>query len=574
MSALPNPDLLYRIPLTARTVLDVGCNTGALGAAYRQMNPAARIYGIDRDLDHAKQAARLLDVVANVDLNLTPAPFPADTRFDCMIYGDVLEHTLDPAAVLRAQLPYLAEDGVVLICLPNVEHWHFARRLLDGSWAYEPEGLLDATHMRWFTTRSIDAMLREAGLEVIDMAPRIFGHAEHAAFIAAITPALTNMGIDIADYANRSAPLQTVWRARRAAPTRLHVVAHRLEPQGGVSDVRIILPQIAINTDPSISASLIASATPPALPTTTPKILILHRLGIGGPGGRQYVRDLLAAGWVIVTEFDDHPDYMPVMQIPELLTFAGVHAVQTSTPALAEVLRGMNPNVALFPNMIRHIEPPRNFADPSRVGLFFGAFNRERDWAEWMPALNQVLAVAGPRMPVTVLYDQQFFDALQTEHKTFLPMTDYDTYLARLAECEISLMPLTDTSFNRTKSDLKYIEAASRRVLAIASPTVYGASITDGQTGFIVADAAQMQARLMQVLADPTIARDIADRARADIVQHRMLASQVQQRVDWYHALWARRAELTMDMLARVPELAAPEPAAPELPPQEPGGGA
>ena len=46
MSALPNPDLLYRIPLTARTVLDVGCNTGALGAAYRQMNPAARIYGI------------------------------------------------------------------------------------------------------------------------------------------------------------------------------------------------------------------------------------------------------------------------------------------------------------------------------------------------------------------------------------------------------------------------------------------------------------------------------------------------------------------------------------------------
>ncbi len=562
MSEPINHDLLARIPLTARAILDVGCGEGGLGVAYRRRNPRARLFGIDRDHARALAAAAVLDEVANVDLDRTPMPFPADTRLDCIIYGDVLEHLADPARVLRAHLRWLAEDGCVLVCIPNVEHWSFAARLLDGSWRYEPSGLLDATHLRWFTTTSMRALLEEAGLNVLDVTARVFDNGAHAAFVAAMTPSLTALGIDPADYAARSAPLQTVWRASRLAPRRLLVAAHQMRPQGGVSHVRIVYPQAAIGTDPSMSVALITDGMLPEIAVSVPKILILHRMTLAGAAGRRSLRGLLASGWMVVSECDDHPDFLARMQTDDLLSFTGVHAVQTSTEALAEVLRARNPHVMVFPNTIREIQPPRNFTDPTRLGLFFGAFNREADWQDWMPALNQVLALAGERMPVTVMHDRAFFDALSTPHKNFLPMSDHPTYLDQLAGCEVSLMPLTDTAFNRTKSDLKFIEAAAARVLAIASPTVYGASIDDGRTGFVVDGPSALAARLAELLNDPARGRDIADRARAEVVEKRMLADQVGARVRWYQQLWDRRAELTLELLARVPDLGA-DPATP-----------
>ena len=557
MSEAINHDLLARIPLTARAILDVGCGVGALGVAYRRYNPRARLFGIDRDHARALAAAAVLDEVANVDLDRTPLPFPAGTRFDCIIYGDVLEHLVDPARVLRAQLSYLAEGGCVLICIPNVEHWSFAARLLNGSWRYEPSGLLDATHLRWFTTGSMRAMLEEVGLSVLDIWTRVFDQPSHAAFVAALTPSLAALGVDPAEYSARSAPLQTVWRATREPPRRLLVAASRLEPQGGVSHVRIVYPQMAIATDPSINVMLITDGMLPEIDPSVPKILILHRLTLAGAQGRRTLRGLLASGWLVISECDDHPDFLARMQTEDLLTFAGVHAVQTSTELLATVMRERNPHVAVFPNMLREIRPPRNFADPARVGLFFGAFNREAEWGEWLPALNQVLALAGDRMPVTVMHDRAFFDALTTSHKRFLPMSDYDTYLNELAGCEVSLMPLIDTEFNRAKSDLKFIEAASARVLAIASPTVYGATIEDGRTGFVVDGPAELAARLAELLNDPARGRDIAGRARAEVMATRMLADQVGERVRWYHDLWDRRADLTRELLARVPDLGA-----------------
>ena len=87
-----NADLLDRIPLGAAIVLDVGCSTGALGAAYRRLNPRARLLGIEADPAAAEVAARRLDEVAVVDVEDDPLPFQLDRPIDCIIYGDVLEH--------------------------------------------------------------------------------------------------------------------------------------------------------------------------------------------------------------------------------------------------------------------------------------------------------------------------------------------------------------------------------------------------------------------------------------------------------------------------------------------------
>ena len=215
------------------------------------------------------------------------------------------------------------------------------------------------------------------------------------------------------------------------------------------------------------------------------------------------IRAFLDSGWLVVTEFDDHPDFFQIMQDPEQLTFRGVHAVQTSTRALAAVLRQRNPEVAVFPNAL--VACRRCAISPIRAALtvFFGALNREQDWQPLMGAINAVARRAGERLRFSVVHDRGFFDALETPHKRFTAMCEYDAYMDLLGACEVSLMPLEDNGFNRAKSDLKFIEAGACRVAALASDVVYGETIEDGRTGLVFRDAAELQAKLMRLVAMP-----------------------------------------------------------------------
>ncbi len=549
-----NHDLLSRIPLAARAILDVGCGTGGLLAAHRPRNPAARLLGIEQDPEQADIAAGRLDDVACADVEADPFPFDPDTQLDCILYGDVLEHLRDPLAVLRAHAARLAPDGTVILCVPNLEHWSFAARLLSGTWRYEPQGLFDTGHLRWFTLDSMGTLLNEAGLVPLDVSPRIFDAAAAEAFAAALTPTLTALRIDPQSYRQRSAPLQFVWRARPKPRGRVSLVGTMLAPVGGVSHVRVVEPMAALATDPELSQRLLPLQDIPEAGRDGAQICILHRPVLAGREGAAVLRHLTARNWLVVTEFDDHPDFF-ARQDTDVLTFAGVHAVQTSTEALADILRPRNPDVAVFPNAIATLPEPANFTDPDHLTLFFGALNRERDWEGLTGALNAVAAVAGDRLRFSIVHDRALFDALDTPHKSFTPLCDYPTYLRLLGQAEIALMPLADTAFNRAKSDLKFIEAGACRVAPLASPVVYGASVADGRTGLLFTDADSLRARLLHLIAMPELARALADAARAYVARERMLAGQVAPRIAWYRSLWARRAALDAALRARVPGL-------------------
>ncbi|HVC62182.1 MAG TPA: methyltransferase [Acetobacteraceae bacterium] len=554
---LPNPDLLERIPLSARVVLDVGCGTASLSAAYRKRNPRARLLGIDRDPDVAAIAAERLDELATVDVEDDPLPFDVSEGIDCIIYGDVLTHLRDPWTVLRRQAEALTADGVILICVPNLEHWSFAEKLLRGTWDYEPTGLLDVAHLRWFGLRSMREGLLRLGFLPCDVSPRVFDREQAGRFAQAIAPALAALGIDADDYARRAAPLQYVWRLRKTPQQRMTIAANMLKPVGGVSHVRIVHPLRAMATDPVVGTMLTSSVDATAPSDDTPRIFILHRPALAGEQGRTMIRAFLDSGWLVVTEFDDHPDFFQVMQDSAQLSFRGVHAVQTSTRALAAVLRQRNPEVAVFPNALVALPEVRNFADPRGLTMFFGALNREQDWQKLIGAINAVAAKAGERLRFSVVHDRGFFDALETQHKRFTPMCEYDTYMDLLGECEVALMPLEDNGFNRAKSDLKFIEAGACRVAALASGVVYGETIDEGRTGLLFHDAAELQAKLLRLVAMPELARDLGDAARDYVAQNRMLAYQVAPRIAWYRSLWARREALTAalhERLAAVPE--------------------
>jgi SAM-dependent methyltransferase len=547
-----NADLLDRVPLTARIVLDVGCGTGSLGAAYRRVNPRALLLGIEQDGEAAAIAAHRLDRVAAVDVEREPLPFDLPHGIDCLVYGDVIEHLRDPGAVLRAQVEALHPDGTVLICVPNVEHWSFAARLLRGDWAYEPTGLFDETHLRWFSLESMRKMLLEAGLALCDVHPRIFDAEQARGFVGAMEPALRAMGIDPQSYLSRAMPLQHVWRARKREVPRLVVAGTMLEPIGGVSHVRVVYPLQAMATDASVQIQLVALNKLPDPGRDVPKVLVLHRPVLNGNQAMEMTRWLSDRGWVIVTEFDDHPDFFRALQDPAQLTFRSVHAVQTSTEVLASILRQRNPEVRVFPNAVRELPDIVNFADPDRVTVFFGALNREADWAPLMGAINDVAAEMGERLHFEVVHDQPFFDALTTPHKRFTPTCEHDSYLRLLGQSEICLMPLSDTPLNRAKSDLKFIEAAACRVATVASDVVYGETVRDGRTGLIFRNEDELRALLTRLAATPDAARDIGDAAREYVARERMLAYQTGPRIAWYRSLWERRAELNEALRARV----------------------
>ncbi|MDE2334431.1 MAG: methyltransferase domain-containing protein [Rhodospirillales bacterium] len=556
-----NPELIDRIPLSARTVLDVGCGGGALGAEYKRRNPRARYFGIELDPAAAQLASARLDAVAQVDVETAPLPF-GDTLFDCILYGDVLEHLRDPWAVLGLHVRRLAPGGVVVICMPNAEHWSFVERLLRGTWNYEPLGLFDATHLRWFTPETTRRALGGAGLVACDVVARVFDRAAAERFAHAMSPALRALGIDPEAYLSRSAPLQHVWRACRMVPERLQVVSTMLPPVGGVSEVRVSEPMRALGAEPAVVTAIIEGFVAPERPSDIPGVFILHRPRLLGEQGLAQLRQAMAGGHLVICEFDDNPEYLAALQHPEVLNFTGVHAVQTTTPALAQVLRRYNPEVGIFPNAVARAPDVVNHANAGRQTLFFGGINRESEWPPYIAALNRAAAMAGERLHFSIVADRGLFDALETPHKSFTPLCDYETYRELLSRSEICFMPLSDTPFNRCKSDLKFIEAAALRVTALASPTVYADSIVDGENGVLFRSQDELTQRLLRLVANPEIGRAIGTTAREQVLRERMLADQVAARISWYRSLWARRAELQAALAARVPSLASIGPAA------------
>ena len=146
-----------------KTVLDVGCATGYLAEALA--GQGCTVSGIEYDAAAAELARPFLDHLVVGDLaTMDLAEELGDRRFDVILLGDVLEHLMDPGPVLARLVTLLAPAGSVVISVPNVSHGSVRLALLQGRWEYRDLGLLDRTHVRFFTRHTLLEMLRGAGL--------------------------------------------------------------------------------------------------------------------------------------------------------------------------------------------------------------------------------------------------------------------------------------------------------------------------------------------------------------------------------------------------------------------------
>lgn len=158
------PELAAEVQPGARRVLDVGCGAGALAQELKK-RLACCVVGIEGNPAMAQVAAERCNRVYVGDAE--EVDLGAEDPFDCIIYGDVLEHLGDPWRTLSRHVQRLARGGRVIASLPNVRNARvIARLILKGEWEYAEYGILDRTHLRFFTRKSGCALFEGAGLRI------------------------------------------------------------------------------------------------------------------------------------------------------------------------------------------------------------------------------------------------------------------------------------------------------------------------------------------------------------------------------------------------------------------------
>ncbi|MDK2798758.1 MAG: hypothetical protein PWP27_510 [Clostridiales bacterium] len=171
-------------------VLEVGCACGATLLQIKNIYQNAELYGVELN----ENAADIAKTFANIKVgNIENDTFDYEEEFfDYIIFADVLEHLYDPYKVLKNMAKYLKKDGKVMASIPNVTHYSIIRSLLNGNWTYENAGILDKTHIRFFTLSEINKMFSEAGYENMEYrATRLIATKADEDFINSIVQ-LTN----------------------------------------------------------------------------------------------------------------------------------------------------------------------------------------------------------------------------------------------------------------------------------------------------------------------------------------------------------------------------------------------
>lgn len=151
-------------------VLEVGCGSGETGALAKSRGKAGHYVGIELFPAAGARAGRVLEQVLIADVEKLELPWP-DATFDAVVLSEVLEHLVEPWALLSRLARVVKPGGMVFASSPNVSHWRVVRELVAGRFELTDRGVFDRTHMRWFTPSTFRAMFERAGFSVERLGP-------------------------------------------------------------------------------------------------------------------------------------------------------------------------------------------------------------------------------------------------------------------------------------------------------------------------------------------------------------------------------------------------------------------
>jgi 2-polyprenyl-3-methyl-5-hydroxy-6-metoxy-1,4-benzoquinol methylase len=277
----PRPEVAELVGAPGKRVLEIGCAAGAMGASLLARG-ASEVVGVERHPAAVKLARTRLTAVYRLDLDDFPQlPYP-NGYFDCITFSDVLEHLVEPEALLAHLMRYLAPDGTVVISLPNVRHESVALSLLvGGEWEYQDLGILDRTHLRFFTRNGLMAWLERAGLELDRPMNAVCSMASEK--VARAAELVAALGGDAEKWKLEATVIQYLVAARRrdrggervadlpdpwagSRPVRVLLAPDLDDPQDRCEEVLIALGR-AMGADPLVTVGVVL---PPGSPQSIP----------------------------------------------------------------------------------------------------------------------------------------------------------------------------------------------------------------------------------------------------------------------------------------------------------------
>jgi 2-polyprenyl-3-methyl-5-hydroxy-6-metoxy-1,4-benzoquinol methylase len=159
-------EMVKYVPESSRKILEVGC--GEANFLARFQGGGRELWGVEPHPESARKALSKIDRVLIEPIESALLTLAGES-FDCVVFNDVIEHLVDPWHVLeKVRHDLLSNKGVVVASIPNIRHYTIIKSLLQtGEWNYEEWGLLDRTHLRFFTLSTMKSLFQDAGFELI-----------------------------------------------------------------------------------------------------------------------------------------------------------------------------------------------------------------------------------------------------------------------------------------------------------------------------------------------------------------------------------------------------------------------
>lgn len=470
-------------------------------------------------------------------------------QFDAILIQSALIGTLSPkrlVTTIKKIAEHLEDNGTLIFTLDNIGQAENLEAILEGK---PPKFRVTLTQ------EELSNAIEDAGLTVLRSL-----NAGRGVHVRRQLAELTKTELAVFVY---------ILTAYKSEPPKKTLIQTLIGESTVCAPIRVHMPNTFFMTDPNVFIVTSPVGKPYKLyeqEQFDERVFINQRMCFPSFAvGLDFFNILRKKGILFISEMDDNPilwkdDYEKTAWI----NFRSVHAIQTSTPYLADLLREFNPHVKIFANQLRRLPPPRNFDEEYKgkrqTTIFFGALNRDGDFMELVPILNRFAKQYGNKLAFKILARENLFNALETENKTYVgdlkqwdgQFISYEDYEAAIRSSDIALLPLRDNEFNRAKSDLKFIESAANGAAVLASPVVYSSVVKDGTNGFIYHNGREFINKLNLLIRNKNLRRKVAEEAYSYVRRERLMSQHYEERLDWYRELLARLPELTAEAEARI----------------------
>ncbi len=161
-------EMLKFIPKNSKTILEFGCGKGYFGKLVKSTY-SVEYWGVEIDSNSANIATKHIDKIFRGAIEELIDNLPKN-NFDCIVFNDVLEHLVDPYTILNKCKFLLVAGGVIVSSIPNVRYFgNLYELIIRKDWKYKDEGILDKTHLRFFTKKSLENTFQQLNFDIIDM---------------------------------------------------------------------------------------------------------------------------------------------------------------------------------------------------------------------------------------------------------------------------------------------------------------------------------------------------------------------------------------------------------------------